>query len=121
MQAVKFKVIWSKSMNSPFVQAVEIAGSNIANRRYAVILAGGSGTRLWPLSRATMPKQLLALNGEESLLQETARRLSPLISAARVVTVTHSDHRFQVAGQLHALDPQLANGVLAEPVGRNTL
>jgi mannose-1-phosphate guanylyltransferase/mannose-6-phosphate isomerase len=90
-------------------------------RRYAVVLAGGSGTRLWPLSRMSMPKQLLALNGAETLLQETARRLAPMVDPGRVVTVTHADHRFEVTGQLHAVDPRLAGGVLAEPMARNTL
>lgn len=91
------------------------------NRRHAIILAGGSGTRLWPLSRSNMPKQLLALDGEASLLQQTAQRLLPLVDAGRVTTVTHQDHRFEVMGQLHAVDPALADNVLAEPVGRNTL
>ncbi len=90
-------------------------------RRYAVILAGGSGTRLWPLSRSSMPKQLLALNGAETLLQQTVRRVAPLVDATQVITVTHADHRFEVSGQLHAIDVRLTEGVLAEPMGRNTL
>jgi mannose-1-phosphate guanylyltransferase/mannose-6-phosphate isomerase len=90
-------------------------------RRFAVVLAGGSGTRLWPLSRTTMPKQLLALNGAETLMQQTARRLLPSVDAQRTLVVTHADHRFEVAGQLHAVDAQLAGNVLAEPMGRNTL
>lgn len=92
-----------------------------AERRYAILLAGGSGTRLWPLSRTTMPKQLLALNGAETLMQETARRVLAGVSPQRVLTVTHKDHRFEVVGQLHAVDTAIAGSVLAEPMGRNTL
>src|SRR5262245_59221995 len=108
-------------MDTPLTRTQERPAAVAGGRRYAVILAGGSGTRLWPLSRATMPKQLLALNGEDTLLQQTARRVAPMVDAARVITVTHADHRFEVTGQLHALDPRLAEGVLAEPTGRNTL
>jgi mannose-1-phosphate guanylyltransferase/mannose-6-phosphate isomerase len=90
-------------------------------RRYAVILAGGSGTRLWPLSRVSLPKQLLALNGDETLLQQTALRLLPLVDSGHVLTVTQDEYRFEVMGQLHAIDAGFADGVLAEPVGRNTL
>jgi mannose-1-phosphate guanylyltransferase / mannose-6-phosphate isomerase len=108
-------------MNAPTPNpAISLTGERIAER-YAIILAGGSGTRLWPLSRASMPKQLLALNGEHSLLQQTALRLLPLVNADQVVTVTHNDHRFEVAGQLHHVQGALAQQVLAEPIGRNTL
>lgn len=94
--------------------AVDATLDTRGHRRHAVILAGGSGTRLWPLSRSAMPKQLLALNGSETLLQETARRLLPMVEASRVTTVTHEDHRFEVMGQLHGVAPALADGVLVE-------
>ncbi len=108
-------------MNPPAAHAITVVSPSVDLNRRAIVLAGGSGTRLWPLSRATMPKQLLALNGTESLLQDTMRRLLPLVGSQHVTTVTHADHRFEVAGQLHAIDPGLADNVLAEPIGRNTL
>jgi mannose-1-phosphate guanylyltransferase/mannose-6-phosphate isomerase len=111
----------SVDMDSPLMLHQDELSSSPGTRRYAVILAGGSGTRLWPLSRSSMPKQLLALNGAETLLQQTALRLAPMVDAAHVITVTHASHRFEVMGQLHAVDPRLAEGVLAEPIGRNTL
>jgi mannose-1-phosphate guanylyltransferase/mannose-6-phosphate isomerase len=91
------------------------------SNHYAVILCGGSGTRLWPLSRTLRPKQLLALNGEETLLQQTAKRLMRHIEPEHLFTVTHEDHKFEVKGQLSDLFPQVLNNVLSEPCARNTL
>lgn len=91
------------------------------NNRYAVILCGGSGTRLWPLSRTLRPKQLLALNGEQTLLQQTAKRLVRHVAPANLFTVTHEDHKFEVKGQLAELFPAAIANVLAEPCARNTL
>ena len=93
----------------------------MANNRYAVILCGGSGTRLWPLSRTMQPKQLLALNGEQTLLQQTTARLLAHVPAANLFTVTHEDHKFQVKGQLADLASDAVANVLAEPCARNTL
>ena len=86
-----------------------------------VILAGGSGTRLWPASRQSHPKQLLALTGPESLLQETATRLRgfPVGTVADPVVVTNEEYRFIVADQLREVGVG-APQVVLEPVGRNT-
>jgi mannose-1-phosphate guanylyltransferase/mannose-6-phosphate isomerase len=90
-------------------------------KRYAIILCGGSGTRLWPLSRTLRPKQLLALNGEQTLLQQTTQRLLHHVDAANLFTVTHEDHKFEVKGQLADVAPNTIPNVLAEPCARNTL
>jgi mannose-1-phosphate guanylyltransferase len=83
----------------------------------ALILAGGSGTRFWPLSRKLRPKQLLALEGEKSLLRETLERLSPLISPQAVWIATTAALAEAVRRELPEV-PQ--SQVLIEPVGRNT-
>jgi mannose-1-phosphate guanylyltransferase/mannose-6-phosphate isomerase len=85
-----------------------------------IILAGGVGTRLWPVSRETMPKHLARLLGDESLLQQTARRLITLAPPERIVTVGAAAQDFLVARQLAAVDPGLARHRLLEPVARNT-
>ena len=83
----------------------------------AVILAGGSGTRLWPLSRAAHPKQFLALDGENTMLQSTFKRLNGL-NINSSVTICNEEHRFFVAEQLREIN-QL-DSIILEPVGRNT-
>lgn len=87
----------------------------------AIILAGGAGTRLWPLSRTLFPKQLLSLNGPHSLLQQTLLRVLPAFGPGRIWVVTNEEHVFEVRSQVRALDPQLETQVLAEPLVRNTL
>ncbi|WP_321952387.1 mannose-1-phosphate guanylyltransferase/mannose-6-phosphate isomerase [Paraburkholderia bannensis] len=88
----------------------------------AVILAGGSGTRLWPLSREHFPKQLIALLGDESLLQSTARRLDALQNsrpvADEVLVVCGEEHRFTTAEQMRRVGRR--SRIILEPVGRNT-
>ena len=84
----------------------------------AVLLSGGSGTRLWPLSREAYPKQFLPLVGEDTMLQATWRRVAPVADAAPIV-VAGEDHRFLVAEQLRQVGVAAAS-ILLEPVGRNT-
>jgi len=84
-----------------------------------VILSGGSGTRLWPLSRKQYPKQYLPLAGDNTMLQETILRLSGLDNLADPIIICNADHRFLVAEQCQQID--IKNPViLLEPVGRNT-
>lgn len=88
-----------------------------------VILCGGSGTRLWPLSRTGFPKQFLCLTGQESLFQQAALRLAKLgnadIQVASPIIVTGEDHRFLASEQLREIGVELGCALL-EPVGRNT-
>src|SRR5580658_5610621 len=84
-----------------------------------VILSGGAGTRLWPLSRELYPKQLLALTGPQTMLQETAARLAGIEGARAPIVVCNEAHRFTVAEQLRTTGLN-ASAILLEPVGRNT-
>jgi mannose-1-phosphate guanylyltransferase/mannose-6-phosphate isomerase len=84
-----------------------------------VILSGGSGTRLWPLSRKQYPKQYLPLAGDNTMLQDTILRLNGLDNLADPIIICNADHRFLVAEQCQQID--ITNPIiLLEPVGRNT-
>ena len=84
---------------------------------YPVILAGGRGTRFWPLSRKRRAKQMLALDGKQTMIQQTVSRLLPLASARRFWIITNEDLRLPIARQLPRLSKQQ---IIAEPIGRNT-
>jgi mannose-1-phosphate guanylyltransferase/mannose-6-phosphate isomerase len=84
-----------------------------------VILSGGSGSRLWPLSRHAMPKQFLELLGEDTLFQRTVRRAAIAVGATAPIVVCNDDHRFLVAHQLQVLGIEGAT-IIVEPVARNT-
>ena len=84
---------------------------------YPVILAGGRGTRFWPLSRKRRAKQLLALDGKQTMLQQTVARLAPIAAPGRFWIITNNDLRPAILRQLPKLPPQQ---IVAEPAGRNT-
>ncbi len=86
-----------------------------------VILCGGTGTRLWPLSRASYPKQYWALasNTDDTLLQQTQQRLAGLPGLAPPLLICNEDHRFIVAEQMRQIGVEPA-AILLEPIGRNT-
>ena len=88
-----------------------------ASHAYALILAGGGGTRLWPASRRRRPKQLLTLGGEESLLRASFRRARALFGEERVLIVTAADQAQAIAQELPDLSP---DNIVAEPAARNT-
>lgn len=85
---------------------------------YGIILAGGSGSRLWPMSRELYPKQLLKLDGDLSLLQSTFKRLHSFIKAEDIVSITNIKHANDVKFQLSQIDKNSV--VLAEPMAKNT-
>lgn len=88
-------------------------------RIFPVLLSGGAGTRLWPLSRSLYPKQLLPLAGEETMLQATALRVPGDPAYAAPLAICNNDHRFIIAEQLRAIGREPL-AIMLEPVGRNT-
>jgi len=96
---------------------MDLASGKKGPRFAPVILAGGSGTRFWPRSRRAHAKQVLALDGEHTMIQQTLDRLLPLTSAKEVWVITNKLLGAVIAGQL----PQVPNNnILAEPAARNT-
>jgi mannose-1-phosphate guanylyltransferase / mannose-6-phosphate isomerase len=88
-------------------------------RIHPVVLCGGSGTRLWPLSRALYPKQLLALASQRTLFQDTILRTADATRFAPPLVIGNEEHRFILAEQLRQLDIS-SRALVVEPVGRNT-
>ena len=86
----------------------------------ALILAGGSGTRLWPASREAYPKQFLKLNGEKSLLQQTLERLSKILPPQDILLLTNEQYKFYVLSELNEVFENLADNIILEPARRNT-
>lgn len=84
-----------------------------------VILSGGSGTRLWPLSRGIYPKQFLPLVSDSTMVQETVLRLAGLEHLQAPIAICNEDHRFMMAEQLREINAQ-AEAIILEPVGKNT-
>jgi mannose-1-phosphate guanylyltransferase len=84
---------------------------------YPVILAGGRGTRFWPLSRKRRAKQLLALDGKQTMIQQTVARLTPMAKPSRFWIIANDDLRSAIQRQLPKLPPKQ---IIAEPAGRNT-
>ena len=93
--------------------------SDVKSDVVPVILSGGAGTRLWPLSREAYPKQLLALTGKQTMIQDTATRLAGVPGASAPIVVCNDAHRFTVAEQLRTVGVGAA-AILLEPIGRNT-
>src|ERR1041385_195402 len=92
-------------------------GDSSCSHAYAVIMAGGSGTRFWPLSRRKRPKQLLELFGRGTLLEQTVDRIQHLIPPERTYIFTSELVRDEVARKLPGIP---ANQIVAEPAARNT-
>jgi mannose-1-phosphate guanylyltransferase/mannose-6-phosphate isomerase len=86
----------------------------------ALILAGGSGTRLWPASREAYPKQFLKLNGGKSLLQQTLERILNIASPKDILLLTNEQYKFLVLSDVNEVSIDLADNILLEPTRRNT-
>ncbi|MCK4810134.1 MAG: mannose-1-phosphate guanylyltransferase/mannose-6-phosphate isomerase [Candidatus Omnitrophica bacterium] len=93
--------------------------NEISNNKYAVILAGGVGSRFWPLSRELEPKQFLKLKGNKSLLQQTVKRITPFIAPKNIYIVANCRHNFEIKRQVENFFIPEAN-IILEPEGKNT-
>ena len=100
--------------------ASRITNNDLSSHLYPVIMAGGSGTRFWPLSRHLFPKQLLRIGGEYTLIQQTMQRVIDCAPAANVLISTNAAQADLIRVQLADWKEDLINGFLLEPEGRNT-
>ncbi|MFH1255192.1 MAG: mannose-1-phosphate guanylyltransferase/mannose-6-phosphate isomerase [bacterium] len=87
---------------------------------YPVLLAGGTGTRLWPVSREFFPKQLANLVGADSLVQGTIKRLRPVLDLDKIIVVCGQEHYFEIKRHLEAIGVSAEDKIISEPAGRNT-
>ena len=93
---------------------------DLADKVYAILLAGGTGTRLWPVSRQLYPKQLVKFIGDDSLVQSTIKRLSPVLDADCVRIVCGEQHYHETARHMQDIGLQADGIIICEPSGRNT-
>ncbi len=89
-------------------------------KTFPILLAGGSGSRLWPISRELYPKQLVNLVGIDSLIQNTIKRLSPVLDASKIRVVCGEEHFFEIARHLEEIGVPSKGKIFKEPCGRNT-
>jgi mannose-1-phosphate guanylyltransferase / mannose-6-phosphate isomerase len=119
-QALKKEI---DAIKSKARRVVSLGTFNSVHHITPVILCGGSGTRLWPLSRTAFPKQFLVLSGKATLFQQAVERLQSLKNASVILNdtliVTNEEHRFLVLDQLREMKNVKAH-LLLEPIGRNT-
>lgn len=87
---------------------------------YPVLLAGGSGTRLWPLSRELYPKQLVKFIGDDSLVQNTIKRLTPVLESENIRIICGKEHFHEIARHMEEINIQPEGKLISEPCGRNT-
>jgi mannose-1-phosphate guanylyltransferase/mannose-6-phosphate isomerase len=90
------------------------------DRAYAVLLAGGTGTRLWPISRTLYPKQLASFIGDDSLVQSTIKRVTSVFPAPNLRIVCGNEHYFEITRHMEKINIEPAGKILCEPCGRNT-
>lgn len=93
----------------------------MSRQEYAIILCGGSGSRLWPLSRKNKPKQFISIKGTDSFLQKTYQRLLGYYKEENIFIVTNELYKFEVIGQLFHLHKDIQQKVICEPESKNTL